>query len=196
MHVFPKIRVKATSPYAVFVEKSYEHNGSEGTWTYITRRRISKDGEGLGKDSRAVVIVAQTTSGEYLLNKEFRVPLSGYNLSFPAGLIDEGETPEQAAVRELSEETPFRVISVDHVSPTLASSPGITDEMIYMVRCTVEPDPEGHSRGVSEDIETFLVKDLNDDRIPTGPDVSWGVKAWLELYHRTMVRSGGYAPGG
>lgn len=40
-----------------------------------------------------------------LLNKEYRMSVGGFVYNFPAGLIDDGETPEQAARRELKEET-------------------------------------------------------------------------------------------
>jgi 8-oxo-dGTP pyrophosphatase MutT (NUDIX family) len=43
----------------------------------------------------------------------------------PAGLIDEGETPEQAAIRELEEETGFKASSVIESTPVIVSDPGI-----------------------------------------------------------------------
>lgn len=44
---------------------------------------------------------------EVLLQKQFRPPLDKICIEFPAGLVDKGETPEQAAVRELAEETGY-----------------------------------------------------------------------------------------
>lgn len=40
------------------------------------------------------------------------------------GLIDEGETPEQAAVRELEEETGYKAQKVIESSPVLVADPG------------------------------------------------------------------------
>jgi ADP-ribose pyrophosphatase len=189
MKASKEVQVKCVTPFVTFVERDYEHNGHKGTWAYATRRKVKADGS-LGKDSKAVVIIAKTEDGEYILNKEFRVPMAGesgedgYNISFPAGIKDDGEAPEQAAIRELSEETPYRVKGILDVSPPLASSPGITDEMIYLVRCIVEPDPNGHDREPSEDIETFLARDIHDSRIPQ--NIKWGFKCWMELYHSTL----------
>ena len=45
--------------------------------------------------------------------------------NFP-GLIDEGETPEQAAFRELEEETGFKATEVVDSSPIIVSDPGWT----------------------------------------------------------------------
>lgn len=45
-------------------------------------------------------------------------------LELPAGLIDEGETPEQAAIRELEEETGFKAAKVLESSPLQVCDPG------------------------------------------------------------------------
>lgn len=61
-----------------------------------------------------VVIIMTDEKGEkILLNKEFRLSVADYVYNFPAGLIDEGETPEIAAVRELKEETGLDVINIE-----------------------------------------------------------------------------------
>jgi ADP-ribose pyrophosphatase len=53
------------------------------------------------------VIVPVTHENEVLLVRQFRPPLNGYVIEFPAGLNDKGETLEQAARRELIEETGY-----------------------------------------------------------------------------------------
>jgi ADP-ribose pyrophosphatase len=45
-------------------------------------------------------------------------------ISFDQGLIDKGETAEQAAIRELEEETGFKAVSVLESSPVIVSDPG------------------------------------------------------------------------
>lgn len=44
---------------------------------------------------------------EIILQKQFRPPVDKITIEVPAGLVDEGETAEQAAVRELKEETGY-----------------------------------------------------------------------------------------
>ena len=54
-----------------------------------------------------VVIVPVTHDNDVLLIRQFRPPVDGYVIEFPAGLNDKGETLEVAARRELIEETGY-----------------------------------------------------------------------------------------
>lgn len=67
-------------------------DGNKGTYAWANRN----DGVGI-----AVI----TPQHKILLNREYRYVIDGYSWELPGGGIDEGETPEQAAVRELQEET-------------------------------------------------------------------------------------------
>ncbi|UPQ88067.1 ADP compounds hydrolase NudE [Vibrio sinaloensis] len=52
----------------------------------------------------AVMMVPVTEQGDLLLVREYAAGTERYELGFPKGLIDPGESAEQAAVRELKEE--------------------------------------------------------------------------------------------
>ncbi len=81
-----------------------------------------------GKCDAVILIVTDPEGKRILLNKEFRMAVGDYAYNFPAGLIDEGETPEEAAKRELFEETGLDLISVDEIWPVSYSGVGITNE--------------------------------------------------------------------
>lgn len=54
-----------------------------------------------------VLILARTTEGNWVMTEQYRHGSGTIAFEFPAGIINKGETPEQAAVRELQEETGF-----------------------------------------------------------------------------------------
>jgi len=79
-------------------------------WLTIERNRYQRDGREIGdyhvlRRSPFVVIVAVTKDDDVLLVREYRVATNKTYLAFPAGYIDPDEEPEDAAKRELREET-------------------------------------------------------------------------------------------
>lgn len=82
----------------------------------------------------AVAVLALNDQGEMLLVRQPRLAVGRETLEAPAGLIDEGETPEQAARRELQEEA-----GLDGEMTLLTrfySSPGFCDEELHVFRAT------------------------------------------------------------
>ncbi len=89
----------------------------------------------------AVVLIIKTPDGQkILLNREFRMAVGEFAFNFPAGLIDEGEKPEEAAARELWEETGLKLVSIDEVLPMSYSGVGLTNERSCCVLGTAEGD--------------------------------------------------------
>jgi len=56
-----------------------------------------------------VLILARTKDGKWVMTEQYRHGTGKIALEFPAGIIDKGETPEEAAVRELQEECGFGI---------------------------------------------------------------------------------------
>jgi len=68
-------------------------------------KRIYERMKGSGRG--AVMVVPVVNEHEFILVSEYAAGTHSYELGFPKGLIDPGESPEQAANRELQEEIGF-----------------------------------------------------------------------------------------
>lgn len=129
-------------------------------------------------DPDAVCIVPLLPDGSVLLEREFRYPLNSWCVSLPAGLIDAGESLEEAVARELSEETGYRLR--DDIAPAVRplpqpgfSSTGLTEENVQVVFAQVEPAGEARPDS-AELIEPFTVARsglrafLDTNKLPIG----------------------------
>jgi len=167
-----------TRKYLDFKDTTYEDRaGVERHWTWAQRP----------SDVRAVVVAA-TVGVNLVIIKEYRVPLGGYIYELPAGLIDDGETPVEAGLREFHEETGMVIAEVLEMSPLVCNSPGLSDESIYMMFAKASGSLVDSGHQASEDIEVMLysrgaVQDLMRD-----PTVKIGAKAWLVF--REFVKYG------
>jgi ADP-ribose pyrophosphatase len=77
-----------------------------------------------------VAIVPIDNDGNIILVNQYRHPAKKYVLEVPAGLIDPGEDPDKAALRELMEETGYGANSLNPIGRIWAS-PGFTDEYMH-----------------------------------------------------------------
>ncbi len=134
------LSVRVAAETAVFQVQSVDlrfSNGAERTYERLTPAR------------KPAVMVLPLRGNELLMIREYAVGPERYELTFPKGLIDEGETPEQAANRELQEEigfaarqiTPLRVL---YSSPSHMYGPMyvfVAEDLYPSVLTGDEPEP-------------------------------------------------------
>lgn len=83
----------------------------------------------------AVGIVALNEKSEILLVRQYRTALERVTVEIPAGKIDLGEDPLDAAKRELSEETGYSAGRCECLG-TFATAAGYADEIIHLFLAT------------------------------------------------------------
>jgi ADP-ribose pyrophosphatase len=96
----------------------------------------------------AAIVFPLTEGGEVVLVRQYRPPLDMMELGLPAGLVEAGERPEEAARRELAEETGYAGGEWEQLG-SVASSPSLKDNWAYLflaqgVEETAPPDPDEH----------------------------------------------------
>ncbi|KAK9414870.1 putative NUDIX hydrolase domain-like protein [Seiridium unicorne] len=151
------------SKWLKLVKINYEDaHGNARTWEAMKRPTRPKSS---AVDAIQILAILEKPAGpEVLLEKQFRPPTGKVIVEFPAGMVDEGETPEQAAVRELKEETGYlgEVISDKIDRPVHWNSPASSSSCTYMIRMKIDlskgenqnPKPELEE---GEIIDTFSI---------------------------------------
>ena len=95
----------------------------------------------------AVSIVPIDEKDRLIMVRQYRHPSSRQLLEIPAGIIEDGEDPEETALRELQEETGFSSKNL-RLMTGFWSSPGFTNEYMY----------------------AFIAKDLLESKLPQDED--------------------------
>ncbi len=166
----------------------------QGRWSnlvefsYEDEKKQIRKWEGLHRknNAEAVIIIAKMEPSErHIIIRQFRPPTNSYILEFPAGLVDMGETHEQTAIRELSEETGY-VGEVEKISPMLYSSPGILSEAVSFVNMQVDenlPDNQRpKARNEPGEFITVFKKSVDEISKFFNQEISRGAKFDVKLY--------------
>ena len=100
--------------------------------------------EQLGESVSGVVIVGRK-GDKLLLCKEFRMGVNHFVYNMPAGHIDEGESVEECARRELYEETGLSIVRIEEILPPSYASPDLSDSSAYVAFAEVDGEISDHT---------------------------------------------------
>lgn len=159
-----------------------DKNGRKRCWQIASRSQEPKCITNKFARPDAVVIVPfHSIENKIVITREYRISLADFEYGFPAGLIDAGETVEQASRRELKEETGLKVTRITRISPPIYSSAGMSDESVTMVYVECDGKPSTAQNTESEFIEVELVSPPQASRLCENPALKFDAKAWLVL---------------
>ena len=115
-------------------------------WLKIHRRTYRlPDGRTVEWDMHAggptVAVLALTPSGRLVMVRQFRPGPDRIVLTLPGGMIDPGETPEQAAERELREETGYVAGTVELVVSAITNASPFHRHVVIARNCVARHEP-------------------------------------------------------
>jgi ADP-ribose pyrophosphatase len=178
----------------------YESVSRKGRDAYVEELRGLSANPPHAQTPDAVCIVPRTPDNRLVLIKEFRYPVNSWCIAFPAGLIDPGETYEQAVERELREETGYGLhrdaegkAHVRPLSQPSLSSAGMSEESIQVVYVHVENEPTlGAAPESTEYIQVFTVPvdDVPEFLTHNATPISTRAQLILETFARNVERYG------
>jgi len=125
-----------TSRYKLMQDNLKYTSGVMQEWEYIVQKGVG-----------GVIICALLDNQKIILVKEYRGAVRDYVLRMPAGLVEKGETPEQAASRELEEEIgqrPTKTKVIGKLKPRGGSFRGVPGYIVLaqnLKRGTMQREP-------------------------------------------------------
>lgn len=136
-------------------------------WLRVREDHFVKDGKeqmySVVERSNSVVVFPITPSGRTVSLRHFRHPTQNYSVEVPMGGVDDGETIEQAARRELLEEVEIPATELEHIGK-FNPAPALTSQQVDVFIARVDESTLDNAKiGANEDdIEGFSIVNIID----------------------------------
>lgn len=92
---------------------------------------------------RGGVAILFKVDDKFIFEKQYRYAMNEEIIEMPAGKLEEGEIPLEAAKRELLEETGYRPLEMIHLGDSYPT-PGYSTEVIHLYYCPKAVKEERH----------------------------------------------------
>jgi 8-oxo-dGTP pyrophosphatase MutT (NUDIX family) len=95
-----------------------------------------------------------TREGKVIMVQQYRHGLNVMSIETPGGVVDEGETEEQAMIRELKEETGYSFDRLEHLGK-ISANPATTNNYMHMFLATGGVKTGEQQLDETEDVEVL-----------------------------------------
>lgn len=189
------MKVLMELPFFNVYRAKYENSETGHIKDYdLISRNKTLTAETLGRDNptaAVAILPVDTENKRLLLTKEFRMPINDYVTAIPAGLIDPGETIEEAACRELKEETGCIADEIKVLPPSF-SCIGLTDEAACAAIATVKGRTESEQEENEEITSRWYSYEealaiMTDPKVKTGARAQLLVLLWLSMQGFSVI---------
>lgn len=153
-------------------------------------RRRSPDGDKQGEffliaSKDWVNVIGITDDSKVVLIRQYRHGSDEVTLEIPGGILDDGESPQAAGIRELKEETGFdchEAVVIGRVRP----NPALFDNWAYTVLVRCSGSAGDLALDEHEQIEVELVEESRIDRMLVSGEITHALVVdafmWYRLY--------------
>ena len=153
------------------VKYAFKHKLFEGGWSDVVEREVFERGHAVA------VLPYDPVLDEFVMIEQFRIgalstsslssTASPWLLEVVAGIIDEGETPEDVCRREAKEEAGLDIQKL-HKALSYLASPGGTTERLHIYVGLVDASNAKGVHGLEHESEDILVH-----KVPTSVAFDW-----------------------
>ncbi len=166
------------NPYCPIEEQQVQlPDGSETTWW-------------VNRVADAVIIIPVCEDRQILYQKNYKHGSGAFIYEFPAGMVDEGELPEESVKRELLEETGFQAQDIVKIGENFSNPTGASMKYHYFLALSCKKVAEP-TLEPAEQIETFFAKNFDQlseklCQTPLTSSATIGALQYVSNYYKTQ----------
>ena len=139
----------------------------------------------------AAVILGQRPDGTYVLIRQYRRAVEQTLLELVAGCLEEGESPEEGARREMEEESGYRVVELEKVG-VIVPCPGYSEERLHLFYARIAQHPDAQRPDFDENLEPVVMTAAEIDAALDAGELIDGksIALWLMWRRKTLAGKG------
>lgn len=162
-------------------------NNQLKVYEFLSRNaNLSKESFGNPNNVQAIgLILFNEDKTKILLQREYRLACNDWVWNFTGGLIDDNESVEEAAKRELKEETGLEIVSIDKILYPSYSSVGLTNEQVSTIIGTAK-GTFGKSSSFDEEIQPHWFTKEEIKKLLENPKEKISMRTQSVLYMWSM----------